>query len=307
LPLIRPPHGDFFGSLEPLESCLERASSFFYPAPGLSASLPGLLMWRDEFACALALKNDAAFLPAFYGPYAYLPLPPHPFNPDSLRTAFQYLQKVNGPGSGISRIEGVTEDQAEQAEGWGYPVRHTLSEFLYEREHIAGLRGDGYRAPRAAINRLRKEHSLLLRPCRASDLEACGGLFELWKSRRLPGMKGIGGKMLLSSQKAHFRVLREGADWGMDAWVVLVDGRLGAYTAGAPLDGRTYGLFLEVADLTVKGLSAYIFASVCRRLEAFDRINTGDAEGLPGLAESKEHWKPCGRQNLYAVDPPAAL
>jgi hypothetical protein len=306
LPLIRPPYGDFFDSLESLDRAWETASALFFPAPGLAASLPSLLMWQDEFSCALAFQKDAAFLPAFYGPYAYLPLPPHPFNPGSLRTAFQYLQKVNGPGTGISRIEGVTADQAKQAEGWGYPVRPASAEYLYERAHIAGLRGDGYRAPRAAINRLRKGHSLLLRPYRDSDLSTCGNLFELWKSQRLPGMGGMGKKMLLSSQKAHFRALREGADWGMDAWVALVDGRLGAYAAGAPLDGRTYGLFLEVADLTVKGLSAYIFASVCRQLEAFDRINTGDAEGLPGLAESKEHWKPCGRQRLYAVDPPAS-
>jgi hypothetical protein len=109
--------------------------------------------------------------------------------------------------------------------------------------------------------------------------------------------------MLLSSQKAHFHALLEGEDWGMDAWVVLVDGRLAAYCAGAPLNARTYGIFLEVADLTVKGLSAYIFANVCRQLEPYAFINTGDAEGLPRLAESKEHWHPVQRLQLYAVDP----
>jgi hypothetical protein len=32
-------------------------------------------------------------------------------------------------------------------------------------------------------------------------------------------------------------------------------------------------------------------------------INTGDAEGLPRLAESKEHWHPFKRSQLTAVDP----
>jgi hypothetical protein len=60
---------------------------------------------------------------------------------------------------------------------------------------------------------------------------------------------------------------------------------------------------LEVTDLTVKGLSAYIFASICRQVEGYTLINTGDAEGLPGLAESKEHWHPFQRLQLYAADP----
>jgi hypothetical protein len=113
----------------------------------------------------------------------------------------------------------------------------------------------------------------------------------------------MGEAMLRSAQKAHFHALREGDDWGLEAWVALVDGRLAAYTAGAALFPGTYGIFLEVSDLTLKGLSAYIFANVCRQLEAYPSINTGDAEGLPGLAESKDHWHPLRKLDLYAVDP----
>jgi hypothetical protein len=109
--------------------------------------------------------------------------------------------------------------------------------------------------------------------------------------------------MIQSSQKAHFQALHQGEDWGMDAWVVLVNQRVVAYTVGAALNQTTYGIYVEVTDLTIKGLSAYIFVNVCRQLEAYPFINTGDAEGLPRLAESKEHWHPAEKLNLYAVDP----
>ena len=304
MPLIQLPQAGFFDSIEPLDGALEKASSFFYPAPFLSVSLPALLMWQDEFAYALVCKDSASSIVALYDKYVYFPAAPRPFTRESLAAAFEYMRKVNGPGKGVSRIEGLTEEQKKQAGAWGYPTRPSLVEYLYDRAQVAGLHGDPYRAKRAEMNHLLKEHPVVLRPFRQADLKACGDLYELWKTQRLPHLKGgMGEKMLLSSQKAHFRALHQGEDWGMDAWVVVLENRLAAYSVGAALSPGTYGVYLEVADLTVKGLSAYIFANICRQVEPYASINAGDAEGLPRLAESKEHWHPCRRLQLYAVDP----
>jgi len=270
----------------------------------MSASIPSFLMWQDEFAYALASKGPVSFILAHYDKYVYLPVPPQPFSAGTVQTAFEYMKKVNGPGPGISRVEGLTEDQKKSAESWGFSIRPTLTEYLYDRSQLAGLHGDPYRAKRAEINHLVKEHSVVLRPYRESDLKACGDLFDLWKKQRLPALQGaMGEKMLLSSQKAHFRALHQGEGWGMDAWVVVLENRLAAYSVGVPLSPDIYGVNLEVTDLTVKGLSAYIFANICRQMESFSYINTGDAEGLPRLAESKEHWHPVRRLQLFAIDP----
>jgi hypothetical protein len=298
------PQASFFDRVEPLDSNLEKVRALFSPAPALSASLPAMLMWQDEFTYALAVKGKTDFLIALYGSNVYLPAPPRPLTSAALKDAFDYMRRVNGPGAGISRVEGLMEDSLPAIREAGYPVRQTLEEYLYDRSLVEGLHGDAFRSKRAEINRLLKEHSVIFRPYRPGDLPVCAGLFKLWKNQRLPALKGqIGEKMLLSSQKAHFRALTQGADWGMDGWVVLLENRLAAYSLGAVLDPSTYGVFLEVTDLTVKGLSAYIFASVCRQVEAFTLINTGDAQGLPRLAQSKEHWHPVRRLPIYAVDP----
>ncbi len=261
-------------------------------------------MWQDEFAYALASKEGVYFIVASYDKYVYLPVPPNPFTAENLKTAFDYMEKVNGPGPGISRVEGLTEEQKKQAEEWRFPTRPTLVEYLYDRGQLAGLHGDAYRAKRAEMNHLLKEQSVVLRPYRRGDFKACGDLFENWKNQRLPVLKGkMGEKMLLSSQKAHFRALHEGDDWGMDAWVVILGNRLAAYSVGASLDPGTYGIYMEVTDLTVKGLSAYIFTNICRQVESYTWINSGDAEGLPRLAESKQHWHPARKIQLFAIDP----
>jgi hypothetical protein len=301
--IVSLPHGDFFDRVDPLDLDPEKAVSFF-PGHFLTASIPSLLMWRDEFLYAWAVKDNVHFVLAHYGPYVYLPIPPHPFTRPSLETAFSYLRRVNGPGVGISRIEGLSEPQKNLAESWGFPLRLALSEYLYDQRKLSALSGDPYRAKRAEIHHLVRHHSVLFRPYRKKDLESCGDLFELWKSRRLPHLKGqMGEKMLLSSQRAHFRALSEGENWGLQAWVVLLGSRLAAYTAGAPLEGGAFGVYLEVADLTVKGLSAYIFHNLCRQMESYPLINTGDAEGLPRLAESKEHWHPVQKLGVFAADP----
>ena len=290
--------------MDPLDSALEEAFVFFHPSSGIATSLPSFLMWQDEFTYALARKGSARFILALYGKNVYCPVPPHPPSPENFKAIFQYLKKVNGPGPGVSRVEGLTENQKEQSKKNGFPVRSVLSEYLYDRSQLAGLQGDPYRAKRAEINHLLKNHPVLFRPYRSGDLKACGDLFELWKGQRLPALKGqMGEKMIASAQKAHFRALHQGADWGMDAWVVFLGGRLAAYSAGAALGPQTYGIFLEVTDLTVKGLSAYIFANLCRQVEPYAFVNTGDAEGLPRLAESKEHWHPTRRLEFFAADP----
>jgi hypothetical protein len=302
--LIELPHADFFDSVGPLDLQLERAQTLFSPSSGLSASIPFLMMWQHEFAYVLTQKDNYSFIIALYGPYVYLPVPPRPFMVESLQTAFDYMKKVNGSGPGISRVEGLTEKQKEETQIWKFTPRLTLSEYIYDRQHLAELHGDPYRAKRADINHFLKENSVILRPFRAQDLNACGDLYELWKAQRLPSLQGeMAAKMIQSSQKAHFQALHQGEDWGMDAWVVLVNQRVVAYTVGAALNQTTYGIYVEVTDLTIKGLSAYIFVNVCRQLESYPFINTGDAEGLPRLAESKEHWHPAEKLKLYAVDP----
>jgi hypothetical protein len=303
LPLIALPHADFFDQIDPLNMDPERAVSFF-PSSFLTASIPSFLMWQDEFLYAWAVKDNTHFILAHYDKYVYLPVPPKPFTRQSLELAFLYLRQVNGPGPGISRIEGLSESEKNLAQSWGFPTRLALTEYLYDQRKLASLSGDPYRAKRAEIHHLVKNYPVLFRPYRKKDIQACGDLYEFWKSQRLPAFKGeMGERMLMSSQKAHFRTLREGENWGLKAWVVLLGSRLAAYTVGAPLDDNTFGVYLEVADLTVKGLSAYIFHNLCRQMESYPFINTGDAEGLPRLAESKEHWHPVQKLGVFAVDP----
>jgi len=77
--------------------------------------------------------------------------------------------------------------------------------------------------------------------------------------------------------KSPFPRFTPGEDWGMDAWIVLLGNRLAAYSVGAPLSPDTYGIYLEVTDLTVKGIvRLYNSPTSAGRLEPYLYVNTGE-------------------------------
>lgn len=300
------PFADFFDSAVPAELALAELEEALYPASALNTSLPGILSWQDAYAYAWARKGDLRFLLALSGSTVHLAVPPLPFTRESLEAAFTYLTRVNGPGPGASRVEGLTPSQAERARSWGFPARRTLTEYVYDRERVAGLRGDPYRGKRAAVNALLKARAVTFRPFRLSDLEACLALYDRWaKAKRGGYPEGDPARVMLSaSRTAHWRLLTRGEDWGVSAWVAAVDGEVAAYTAGAPLSPATFGILCEIADLNVKGLAAYTFSTLAKRLEEYERLNAGDAEMLPALAQAKERWHPVERLEVFALDPP---
>ena len=301
--MIELPEANLLEEAVALEDALERAAFSFGPSPFLGVSAPGLLMWRDRYVYAYARRGEAAFLLSVQTGEVYAPRPPAPFTKDSLASLFDYLAAANGPGPGKSRVEGLTEEEARTAEGWGYSPRLVATDFIYERETIGALHGDAYRDRRNEINQLVKHHAVLLRPFRLSDLGDCGKLYEKWRDARAKHLEPIGAKMLEQAQKAHLRCLTYFEDWGLGAWVLLVDGKLAAYTVAGNLSGNTLGIWLEVTDLTVKGAGAYIFAQTCRLHPGTYWVNTGDAEFLPGLREAKEHWHPAKKLKQFALDP----
>jgi len=300
------PSPSFWDEVSALESHLERAASLLGPSPFLGVSLPGLLMWGDLYGYSLAQKNDLAVLLSHRSGEVYAPRPPQPFTQANLAVLFDYLARVNGPGAGLSRVEGLTDAQSAQAETWGYRPRGVSTDYLYDRSRIAGLHGDAFRDRRNELNQLTRNHPPTLRPLTPGDLEACDDLYGRWMGDRAPKLDPIGAKMMAQSRQAHRRLLERYAAWGLEAWILEAEGRLAAYSVIGPLSPDTLGVYAEVSDLTLKGAAAYIFVTLCRRPSALSRVDSGDAEFLPSLRESKERWHPVERRSQFALDPLSA-
>lgn len=296
---------NYFDRSEPLGDHWEDLKSIF-PSPSLASSLISFLTWGKAFHYywSYSQSSQTHWIFAQYGNYVYCPILPTPLTFDALQLAFQFMEKMNGPGPGISRIEGLTENQKPQIMGWGYNVRPVFFEYLYPTTQLAALKGNHYRSRRAEKNHLEKNHNLLFRPFLKSDLNACKTLWSNWyqqKIQRQSHPQAV--QMMQSAQWAHELALDHIEDWGLHAWVVWVNQHLSAYLIGSPLSSNTFGIYFEITDLTLKGLSTYIFVNVCNRILDFPFVNTGDAEFLETLAYAKQTWHPCQKLFVYAIDP----
>ena len=229
----------------------------------------------------------------------FMPLPPLGARPldDTVREAFRLMQEWNGQ-SPVSRIENVMGPQKRVLERGDAQFRSKEADYLYQAEALARLAGDCYKSQRALCNRVEREHSITVEPYRAHHRIGCLALYDLWSSQKRSqechGHDSLGRLLLEDAEGAHRLVLTEPERIGLSGAVVLMQGRIVAYTFGYWLTPRVWCVQLEIADRSVSGLAQWLFRETCRTAvnSGATMINAMDDAGLSGLREAKRAYHP---------------
>lgn len=250
-------------------------------------------LWRDHFSFSWTVHRDHFLLFAEYDRCFYMPLPPlGPPDPTVVLDAFAWMDRKN-PDRSISRIENIAEAEIGFYQECGLTTEWKAPEYLYRRAALAGLKGDRYKAQRAACNAFEKQAHSTERPYRSADEAAARTLLQRWvKDRTERHPDPIYRHMLQDSKSVHRHALAEAEELGLNGWVIEVSGDLAGYTFGFQQDRETFCILLEVADLKWKGAAAYLFRSFCRSLTAFEWINAMDDSGIDSLRQTKESYRP---------------
>jgi hypothetical protein len=249
-------------------------------------------LWRDHFSFSWTIHRDHLLLFAEYDRCLYMPLPPlGPHDRTVVFDCFAWMDRVN-PDRSISRIENIPETDIGFYQECGLTTEWKAPEYLYRRTALAELKGDCYKAQRAAYNSFKKHHPID-RPYRSSDEASARTLLQRWITDRAERHSDpIYRQMLYDSESVHHHALSEAADLGLTGWVVEVSGALAGYTFGFPQDRETFCIILEVTDMQRKGVAAYLFRSFCRSLTRFQWIDAMDDSGIPSLRQTKESYRP---------------
>lgn len=263
-------------------------------------------LWRDHFSFHWTVHRDHFLLFARYDRCVYMPLPPlGPHDPQIVLDCFGRMDAEN-PDPAVSRIENISEADADRYREAGFVVEPKDPEYLYRRAALAELKGDKYKSQRAACNRFEKEYHPADRPYTLMDEPAARRLFEGWSAGRAAAHSDpVYRFMLQDAASIHRRALSEGEGLGLIGRVVEVNGEIAGYTFGYPLNRETFCIALEVADREKKGAAAYLFRAFCRSLAGFDRldrlkwINAMDDSGLPDLRRTKMSYRPEKKLGLY--------
>ena len=248
--------------------------------------LPYWWMESDETLFLFVQTPDGWFMPL-------LPLGPGPLD-RAVGEAFALMQRWNGP-SPVSRIENAIGSCVPVLQGAGMRCRRRDGDYLYKAEALAALSGDDYKSQRGLCNRTERDQGIRIESYGQRHLAGCLALYERWSAQKeTEHLDSMGMLLLQDARTAHECVLAQCERIGLSGTVVIVQGRIVAYTFGYWLTPQTWCVLLEVADRSMKGLAQWLFRETCRT--ALNRgavyINAMDDAGLPGLRRAKSAYRP---------------
>ena len=259
-----------------------------------------LYVWREHFQFYWTLLTDYLCIFAKQGDDYFMPILPMPYETnnhtylDTTNKAYQFMLASNR-NRHIARIENVPQEMISCFEKNGFRATLKETEYLYEAEALAGLRGDRYKQQRHAYNGfVAKYPSAKLCSYISADQNACLALYDRWSETRLAKSDDpIYNAMLHDSRSAHRIGISHADALGLLGRVVRIDGEIRGYTFGYSLDAGTFCVLFEIADLSIKGLAQFIYREFCRELkDTYKWVNAMDDSGLENLKRVKHAYHP---------------
>ncbi|MBM3250394.1 MAG: DUF2156 domain-containing protein [Candidatus Omnitrophica bacterium] len=253
-----------------------------------------IFIWKGLFEISWAVIGGqlCIFFRDYIGAFLYLP-------PLGRRNDAGVAEKVFAALAGMNRnrevcrIENIEEQDRGFFEGLGLVCSRKSHDYLYNRAALAGLCGNDFKHKRSAANFFRKNYSYEYLPYRAHDRDACLSLYRKWQEERAarntdPLYRGMlrDGLACLEIMLGNYRKLC------LTGRVIKSEDKVRAFTFGFKLNPQTACILYEVADLSLKGASQFIFQSFCRELEDYKYINAMDDSGLENLKKVKLSYRP---------------
>ena len=274
-----------------------------------SLAFVNMFAWQDFFTFSVEEIGGAlcVFASQPVGTFLYWPPLAAGIPAGALDACFDRMKEINRGGS-LTRIENVAEDELKFFDEKKYRSQLRGHEYIYSRADVAALRGNAYKSRRGEVNAFERGQAgaHVWRAYAGNDFNACAILFDRWLDGRFQKHdNAIYQQMLLENRKVHRLVLAHAGRFGLVGRVVEIDGRIAAYTFGYRLNADTFCVLFEVADLSVKGLPAFVFNRFCRdeALGSFTWVNAMDDFEAEHLAQTKMSWHPARLQPVYAVTP----
>jgi len=220
--------------------------------------------------------------------------------------AFAAMDRCNR-NRAYSRIENVEENRIGFYRALGYEAVPKGGEYVYERVRLARLAGDAYKSKRAACNYFSRTYSAAYERYTPSRRKQCLDLYDRWADERAATSRDrIYTGMLKDSRSCIQIALRRPGALGLEGRVVTVQGRVCAFTFGYKLSSDTFCILYEIADLSFKGISQYIFRQFCQEMSQYRYINTMDDSGLARLQAVKRSYRPAMIVPSYIIQRPHA-
>ena len=262
-----------------------------------------IYIWRGLFDIRWAVIEDnlCLFFQDNIGCFLYLPPLGERVSGAAVEESFRIMDKFNR-NPDVSRLENAQEKELPFYQRLGYECRTKPGDYLCLRQDLAGLKGDKFKSQRASCNYFSKRYQSSYRPYSSSDKKECLRLYDEWMCRRKSRNTDRVYQGMLEDSRICLKILLENyRDLKAQARVVRIDNQIKGFSAGFKLNQDTYCILYEFTDLSIKGLSQFVFRSFCRELSEYKYINIMDDSGLENLKKVKLSYRPIKMIPAYIV------
>jgi hypothetical protein len=262
---------------------------------GLSVyAFENIYIWDKLFAIYWTVieNNLCLFFQDKIGCFLYLPPLGPSIKPGVLAKSFRIMDKFN-KNKKLSRIENIEGKDILFYRDLGYECRYKSSDYLCLRSELEGLKGDRFKSKRSCINYFTKNYVFEYLDYSGDYKDECLQLYKDWsKSRKLQDTDPVYKGMLGDNFSCLRILLDDYYDLDLIGKVVRINNQIKGFSFGFELNIETFCVLFEIADLSFKGLSQYIFRRFCTGLNKYRYINIMDDSGLQNLKNVKLSYHP---------------
>ncbi len=261
-----------------------------------------IFLWQDFFDFKFEIVQEALCVYAHQKGGCFLYLPP-------LATSWQHLvvdhcfSKMNKINPRVARIENIEQGELNffDKKFKAYPK---TQEYVYRKEDLIGLKGHAYKSQRHGIHHFQSQYQALFRLYESGDYKACLDLYGRWAQNRYDQHDDpVYRSMLEENRLVHELALTYREALGLVGYVVETNQKIIAYSFGYSLNSQTFCVLLEITNMVMSGLNAFIFNRFCadEALRSYTFINTMDDFGLPQVTASKHAYHPVQKPVAYTI------
>lgn len=162
-------------------------------------------------------------------------------------------------------------------------------DYIYRRQDLVELKGKNYQPKRNHINKFKKEYSFDYKPLTPELIPGCLRFEAEWCIKHGYSEN----ENIRKERQALNYALHHYSELELTGAVIFVEGRIAAFTFGAPINYNTFGVHFEKADVNIDGIYSVINQEFASHLpEQYTWLNREEDMGIPGLRQAKLSYHP---------------
>jgi uncharacterized protein len=251
-----------------------------------------LFIWRKHYGFQWSVYGDWLLVIGANSGNGVAALPPigPPSRVDVTRTLLQWIKEKGGATEPrIDRSDQRLVSELEPVGDFEFEPARDHFDYVYRTKDLIELSGKNYRAKRNHLNYLFRTYRITYEPMEESSIEACLAIADAWcEARRCKEDLNLVSEWGATREALiHFKAL------GMDGGVIILNGKIEAFTLGEFLNTDTAVVHIEKANMDIRGLYAVVNQQFCeKRWGDIPSINREQDLGEPGLRKAKLSYNP---------------